>query len=350
MATRSTLLPAAIRPPRDFTYIKSRQRHLSEYEAVTCYTQPDPGGFDQEGWFLRTPEGRTAWIEESTKLSHPHWFDFRDPASQWQRSYVRMQAEQERSIARACEDAACGGAFESFDPDWAVEILAGHYRVWSFFEYGLFRAFAVAQREALSDTLGNAFCFEAFDRMRYAQAIVIYLMDLEDSIVGLSDPGAKERWLEEPSYQPLRSLVEHLIALEDWAELAVVTNLLVDPVVSDVGISKLVGRFGPFHGDYVTPYLIGTAERDRRRNRAWTEELVRMVTAVDLDAAETNREVIQGWLDSWTPVVRGAVSALAPLYELPSIQVMTFEDALKGALERQHSILRSLDLSTKSGA
>ena len=84
--------------PRDFTYITPRGRRVSEYEAVTCYTQPDPEAFDKEGWFLRTPEGRTAWQRESTKLVHPHWFDFRDPASHWQRTYVKMQGEQERGI------------------------------------------------------------------------------------------------------------------------------------------------------------------------------------------------------------------------------------------------------------
>jgi len=74
-----------VRTPRDFNYIKSKGRRLSEYEAVTCYTQPDPGAFDVEGWFLLGPgpEYRTAWRRESTKLVYPHWFDFRDPGMQW---------------------------------------------------------------------------------------------------------------------------------------------------------------------------------------------------------------------------------------------------------------------------
>lgn len=335
------------KPPRDFTYIRPRGRRLSEYEAVTCYTQPDPSVFDKEGWFLRTTEGRPAWIAESTKLSHPHWFDFRDPASHWQRTYVRMQAEQERSIARVCEDAAEGGAFAGFDPTWTGEVIAGHYRIWSFFEYGLFRAFAQAQREALSDTLGNALAFEAVDRIRHAQAVVIYLMDLEDNVEGLVDHGAKERWLTDPVYQPLRSLAEHLIALPDWAELAVVTNLLIDPIVTEIGLSQLIRRFGPFHGDQVTPFIVSTAERDRRRNLAWTAELVRMVTAESLDAADANRATIQGWLDAWYPVVLDTVQSLAPTYALPPIQVTTFDEALAGACARQRAIVEPLGLRIK---
>jgi Methane/Phenol/Alkene Hydroxylase len=230
--------------PRDFTYIRPRKRRLSEYEAVTCYTQPDPEVFDKQGWYLRTAEGRTAWRKESTRLSHPHWFDFRDPAALWQRPYVRMQAEQERSLERAVEDAARGGAFRDFDPIWTREIVGGHYRVWSFFEYGLFRCFAQAQRETLSDTLGNVYCFAGVDRMRHAQAIVIYLMDLEDQIEGFRDVGAKERWLSDPIYQPMRRLTEELMAIEDWAELPVAVHLSVDPILSEVGASEIVRRHG----------------------------------------------------------------------------------------------------------
>lgn len=328
--------------PRDFVYIKPRRRRLSDYEAVTCYTQPDPEAFDKEGWFLRTTEGRTAWMRESTRLEYPHWFDFRDPASHWYRTYVRMQADQERSIERVTEDAVLAGTFNHVDRTWLHEVLGVHYRVWSYVEYGLFRAFGTAQREALSDTLGNAFCFEAFDRTRHAQDIVLYLMDIETAVDHYRDHGAKDHWLSDDVYQPTRAIVERLIAFDDWAELAVVTNLVLDPIIAEVAVSQLVRRFGPFHGDFVTPTIVTTTERDRRRNRQWTEELVRMVTGENAPAAEANRRVIQGWLDRWTPDVQAAARALAPCYDVPPIQVAEFAPSLAAALEMQAGIVADL--------
>lgn len=339
----SATIPATeVAPPRDFVYIKPRRRRLSDYEAVTCYTQPDPEAFDKEGWFLRTSEGRPAWLRESTRLEHPHWFDFRDPASHWYRTYVRMQADQERSIERVTEDAVLSGTFAHMDRTWLHEVLGVHYRVWSYVEYGLFRAFGTAQREALSDTLGNALCFEAFDRTRHAQDIVLYLMDIETAVEDYRDHGAKDRWTTDEMYQPTRALVERLIAFDDWAELAVVTNLVLDPIVAEVAVSQLVRRFGPFHGDFVTPTIVTTTERDRRRNRQWTEELVRMVTAEDVPAAEANRRTIQGWLDRWTPEVQAAARALAPCYDVPPIQVAEFAPTLAAALDGQARIVADL--------
>ena len=340
-------IPSVAKAPRDFTYIKSRKRRLSEYEAVTCYTQPDPEEFDKEGWFLRTTEGRTAWMRNSTRLVHPHWFDFRDPSSQWQRTYVRMQAEQERSIERACQDPGESGSFGGFDPVWTSEMLAGHYRIWSYFEYGVFRAFAQAQREALSDTVGNVYVFESVDRIRHAQAIVLYLMELEDNIEGFVDRGSKERWLEEDTYQPLRSLAEHLIALLDWAELGVAVNLVIDPIVSEVCISQLVRRFAPFHGDSVTPFIVSTTERDRRRNLAWSEELVRMVTSAELEQADSNRRIIQGWIDHWTPIAVDVARSMSSVYDLPPLAVGTFDDTLQLATETQARLLEALGLCAK---
>src|SRR4029077_19329962 len=134
--------------------IKPRNRRLSEYEAVTCYAQRSPDAFDIAGWSTLGPgpEHRPAFRPESTRLAHPDWYDFRDPAQQWQRTYVRMQAEQERAIERVTEDAGANGSLSRMDRAWRDGVIGLHYRVWAFFENALFRAFAVQQREALSDT------------------------------------------------------------------------------------------------------------------------------------------------------------------------------------------------------
>ena len=201
-----------------------------------------------------------------------------------------------------------------FDPVWLNEIIGIHYRVWSFVEYGLFRAFSRAQREALSDTLGNALCFEAVDRIRHAQATVLYLMELEARVEGFKDHASKDHWLNDPVYQPLRRLVESLMATDDWAEIAFAVNLVIDPIATEVGVSRLVRHHGPAHGDPTTPMIIFTTERDRRRNQAWTEELVRMTTAPDLPSLENNRIVIRSWIERWTPMATAAAKADAALW------------------------------------
>jgi hypothetical protein len=330
--------------PRDFTYITPRRNRLSEYEAVTCFTQADPDVMDAPGWFLLTAEGRPPWLRNSTRLQHPCWFDFRDPAALWQRTYVRLQAEQERSIEMLVEDAAAAGTFKDFDRTWVREILGRHYRVWTYFEYGVFRCFAQAQREALSDTLGNVFCFEAVDRMRHAQGVVIYLMNLEDEIEGFQDKSFKEVWLQDPAYQPARGMTERLMAVNDWGELAIATNLVIDPIYSELGLGQLIRRCAPNHGDPVTPLIIMTVERDRRRNQNWTQELVRMVLAPGINGHDDNRRLIQNWLNVWTPIAIDAAKALAPIYGTIPSPAASWDECLRLAISNQARIIGELEL------
>lgn len=341
-------VPGAGTPPRDFTYVRPRRRRLSEYEAVTCFAQPDIEMFDGQGWFLRGAGGRTAWEKSSTALVHPNWFAFRDPAAQWQRTYVRMQAEQERAIDRAIEDAAARSGLADIDPGWLRDILGRHYRAWSYVEYGLFRAFAVGQRESLSDTLGNVYAFEAFDRMRHAQDIVLHLMDIEANVSGFVDDGAKGVWLNDASYQPARHIVEDLMCSNDWAQLGVVTNLVFDPIVTEIAVSTVVGGLAPRHGDAVTAHLVGTTERDRRRNLAWTEELVRMVTAEDVPERDANRATISGWVRDWTPRALAAAEALRAVHDTVPLPARGFDETLAAARRGQSALVAALDLDVEA--
>ena len=204
----------------------------------------------------------------------------------------------------------------------------------------------MASREALSDTLGNVLCFQGFDHMRHAQAVVLYLMLLEENIEGFRDQGAKQRWLEDPEYQPMRALAEKLmLGTDDWAEMAVAVNLVVAPILSDVMLSQLVRRGGPHRGDSTTPFIVSTTERDRRRNLAYTEELVRMVTGEKIESAAANRAVIGEWIDAWMPMVLEATRALKPVFERAGVGVVNFDDALEGALQAQRAILEALGLT-----
>ena len=232
--------------PRDFTYINSRKRKPSEYEAVNLHVQPRLGDFwDKCNSYLRTPDGRPAFIEESTLLRHPDWHDFRDPSALWQRPYMRMQAEQERAIARLTEDVAPTVA-RDIDPVWRRQVLQDLYGVWSFVEWGLFRGMFSASREGLSDTVVASMLFETFDRARHSQDIVHYLLMLEEQVPGFDGAAGKRAWLEDPWYQSLRKLVEELaFGTKDWGEVVIATNLCFDAIVSDVLIARLVGRFAP---------------------------------------------------------------------------------------------------------
>jgi methane monooxygenase component A beta chain/propane monooxygenase small subunit len=143
----------------------------------------------------------------------------------------------------------------------------------------------------------------------------------------------------------MRALAERLmLGTDDWGEIAVAVNLVVAPILSEVAMSQLVRRGGPHKGDSVTPFIVSTTERDRRRNLGYTEELVRMVTAEAIEAHRANRDVIAEWVERWTPPVLEATQALRPVFDLAATRVVGFDGALASALQAQRGIVEALGL------
>jgi methane monooxygenase component A beta chain/propane monooxygenase small subunit len=347
---------AAAKTARDFTFITPQLRRLTEYEALTVHQQPDPldfdrphGNLDITEWYLLRPDGSPLWSPESTRLRHADWFAYRDPAQQWQRTYVRQQEQQETSIERVTEDAGLDGALGQLDPRWITDILCSHYRAWSFFDYAIFRALAPAQREALSDTLGNLLCFQSFDHLRHAQDVVIYLVELENYNPAVNDAAGKDTWLNSPNYQPARRLAEQIMGTTDWGELMLGLNLVVAPLLQQSAVSDLVRRNALPNNDPVASHIVMTAERDRRRNLAATQAFVRMVVDPASAHADFNRAVIQHWLDDWTLRTEAAVSALAPVFDAPPVRSIDFSTSRATASATTARLIRELGFATALG-
>jgi methane monooxygenase component A beta chain/propane monooxygenase small subunit len=347
---------ATTKTARDFTYIKPQRRRLTEYEALTVHMQPDHRGFDhprgridEPEWLLLREDGRELWDPASTALQIPDWYAWRDPAQHWQRTYVRHQEQQEGAIERATEDAALDGSLAELDPRWVRDVLCGHYRAWSFFEYALFRALAPAQREALSDTLGNALCFQCFDHLRHAQDIVCYLVELEHHTKAVDDALGKRHWLEHPAYQPARHLAESIMACRDWAELMLGLNLAVGPLLQQVAVSELVRRGALPNRDAIAAHIVLTSERDRRRNLACAQALVALATDGNNPHAADNRAQIQHWLDDWLPRVDAAALALAPAFAAVPVAATTHAEALLRGRRATAATLADLGYTARVG-
>ncbi len=332
---------------RQFSYFKPKGRHPSEYEDLTMHTQPDPRHFASQGWMNCFADGRGAWNDDSTALKSTDWWEFQDPSKQWQRPYVAAQASQERSLDRMVEAAKSEELFADFDATWGNTILAKYYAAYACLEYGLFRCFAYAQREALSATVGNVCIFNAADKIRHAQDIALYGMDLAEAIPGFSDAEAKTVWLEDPIYQGARKAVEGLMASKDWGEMIIGINLALEPLFGMLARTQFFSRFAARNGDAISPTILATVENDWQRNLKWTKEYVHVLLR-DPEHASGNKKVIEGWLAKWLPYVREAMRDFAPLFDKPTVKPQTFAHAQERVEGQYAALLKELGLQAPS--
>lgn len=304
MATSTERFSPELGGSRDLAYVPAQGRRLTEYEAVSCYTQPgvEGGGMQEPGHYLLRENGRPIFDLDSTKLKLDNWYLFRDPNQLWQRGYYQTQARAERSIEAATQTALASGLMAEVDPQWVNYGLARVYLPFAHLEYGLFRTFNPAAREALSDTLGNVLVFNAGDKLRHAQAISLLGLDLEGCFEGFSCTSGRAGWLDDDVWQPVRQLVEGVMAIIDWCEAILAVNAVVEPLLGEPLRRLVFTSHAARHGDILTPHVAGTAIDDWRRNSVWTQGFQRFVA--ESPGGDGNQVIVDGWVSQWTDTLR----------------------------------------------
>ena len=328
---------------RKFVWFKSARRRPSEYESYTVGQQSGPGHWLDVDWPLRFDNGRAPFVPESTALRCARWGDFRDPTQTWQRPYVSAHNGEEQALATLVPAALSAGLAEAISPAWRSQVLGKYYAAWPFVEYGQFLSLCYAVREALADTLTFAIAFEAADKLRHNQDIVQFLFAVKDALPGFSDEAARPAWMTDPVLVPLRETLERIFSLNDWAEIVVAINLVLEPLAGELFKHEFLAHLAPHHGDAVTPMILAGVRRDSLRHLETSQALVRHVCA-DPEQGEANRAVLRQWILKWTPHAERAARALGGLFTLKGIDAVPFEPSWRRVVAQQKAIVADLGL------
>lgn len=295
-----------------FVWFTPERRKPTEYELYTVGQQSSPEQWLDVDWPLRFDDGRAPWTDDSSAIKTTKWFDWRDPNKTWQRPYVSQANQDEQALVRLLPVLTKGSA-SGLDATWSTEILGKTYAAWPFVEYGLFLALAYAVREARADTIEFATVFQAADRMRVLQDIVLHLDYLQEELPGFSDSGARAAWMDDPTLTPIREVVEHLAASTDWMEILVVACLIFEPLLGQLAKFELFSRGAAASGDAATPTVLAQSADSQRRGLDLAQSLVKFVTA-DPDSGAANLDIINGWVTRWKPMCEKAANAFLPVF------------------------------------
>jgi len=328
---------------RSYNYFTPKGRHASVYEDVTVDVQPDPKRYLLQGWLYAFADGTAGYDESWTKMKSSNWHVFRDPNEQWHRTIYVRQASTERQIQQTLAIAKSQNVFANWDPSW-VKCVETHVSAWMHPEYWLgMHVFVPAQRDAPTNMINNAICVNGMDKLRFAQDLALYNMELSENIPNFNGSVHKQVWLENPVWFDVRENVERLAAVPDWAEQVFATNVIFGPLCGELFRSQFVMQFAAPHGDFVTPVLFGIAEYDYEHNLAYTTELFQMLINDD-EFGAANKLIIGEWLTHWVPFSVSAARLLQPIWSQPQQKVLRFEEAYERAKHRFESILQKLGI------
>jgi NAD(P)H-flavin reductase/ferredoxin len=303
--------PGGDESERQFAWYTPRKRRATLYEDVTIDTQPSVHRHLRRGWPVSFEDGRGTWNDGSTELRCLDWFEFRDPGEQWERTYYQLGNASEQQIDGAMRSAVEEGLLDDFTPEW-VEFLRELLQIPAYVEHGLWFAMATIARDCLSDSVSTCVCLQAAMKQRAAQSLVLYAMDLEQHHGDFSIERARRTFMEDEAWQPTRRFLERLAATPDWGEVLIAANLCFEPIIGTLLRRELGMRAAAANGDTVTPVLARVETQEWEWARAWTTDLCRFLIA-DAEHGETNRAVLERWVQEWTPLAQEALLALAPV-------------------------------------
>jgi len=119
---------------------------------------------------------------------------------------------------------------------------------------------------------------------------------------------AKEFWMSDPIWQGLRRYVENVLCLEDWFEVFIAQDVVLDTLLYDL-IYRQFDQAITEQGGADLAILIEFMQEWHKDSSRWVDATLKTTVT----ESEQNRDLINQWVTDWR---EKAVADLAPLAEV----------------------------------
>ena len=327
---------------RKFNYFEPKGRKATHYEDMTVDVQPDPERYLLQDWIISFPDGTPTYSKKWTKALSSNWHQFRSIDQEWERTHYQRQSTIIGMISGAISNARRSGAVKRFDKTW-VKVLEQHLGAYKHAEFGLGTATMHAQRYGVTQMLNSAILTNASYKLRFAQDLTLYLGEIALDLPNLDLDAGKSHWLNDPIWQETRRAIEAIGGATDFLEKYFAVNVVFEPLVGDLFRSGFIMQVAAAQNDFVTPTVVSAAEGDYERNLANAVELFHML-ANDPKHGEGNRKLFGEWLEKHGALAFDAAKHLQPIWSIPHVKVVQFNDCLNSSIERAEMIAREIGI------
>lgn len=252
---------------------------------------------------LWDPE-RTLNDESRTALKMEDWYQISDPRQFYYGAYVGNRAKMQESAETSYKFCEKRDLISSLDEDVKTKILK--YLV-PFRHLNLAANMnnSMISGDCVATTIAQAHIYQTMDHLGMGQYLSRIALMI-DGNTGTALTTSKTFWMDDPVWQPLRKLAEDSMVVQDWFELSLLQNLLIDKALFT------------FVYEEMDKWFISMGARDismlTEFMRDWNKDSTRWIVAVVKTAsAESNynKEKLQEWVNVWEPQVYAAIEPLA---------------------------------------
>ncbi|MDJ0009897.1 aromatic/alkene monooxygenase hydroxylase subunit beta [Gordonia alkanivorans] len=328
---------------RKYNYYQPAKKRATIYEDVTVDVQPDPERHLTQGWIYGFGSGPGGYPQEWTAAKSSNWHAFLDPNEEWEQTIFRNNSAVVHQVDLCLQNAKRARVYDGWNPSW-LKFIERNLGAWMHAESGMgLHVFTSIQRSAPTNMINNAVAVSAAHKLRFAQDLALFNLDLAEAEEAFDGSAHKEVWQSAPEWQPTREAVERLTAIGDWAKLLFCTNIVFEQLVGSLFRTELIMQVAARNGDYITPTIVGTGEYDYDRDLNYTWALFLMLSRDEQYGAQ-NRALFGEWLSEWVPRCLDAARGLQPIWSQPADKSVTFATSLEAATEKFRDVLKAIEV------
>lgn len=326
---------------RTFSAFGEVRRMPSEYEVVT----------QGQNWTVRknrasafesnpsTPAN--LWFRayrDRTPLAADDWEKFREPDSLTYQMYVRTQDESQNKIDGVLQEYAALGADKLLAPGW-LATLGALYTPSRYLVHGLQQTEAYVGYMAPTAYLTNPAGLSTADFLRRVTTIAYRTRELQLAHPGLGfgTGRERERWEDDPAWQPARRAVETALVTYDWGEAFTALNLVLAPTLDEV-LSRQFAQAARANGDQVDALIADFLHEDNDRRTRWATAAARFA----IGQRPANRDVLRGWFSRWAPLADEAAAGLAGIPATLPEHPVSAQEVLASAVGARERLLAAI--------
>ncbi|MCL6625363.1 toluene hydroxylase [Alicyclobacillus shizuokensis] len=312
----------------------------NEYEEVTLREQPYIHGHYRNKYYKPDYD---IYDPRYTRVRVRDWEAFRDPKKLWYQTYVMTRKKMADEVEALFERAGKLAIYERVDPAWRKFSLA-FYTPLRHYEYAGAVQLQHVVRYAMGCPIEQAATYTAFDKQGRAQWLSTWALEFAGGEGLQALQHARQLWLEDESYDKLRSYMEHVLVTDDWVEVLVALHLAIEPILDRLAYEQL-NAISIEHGDPVLAELALICSEQVQWQENWTASLFQLI-ATDPTTSRwdylkslgyedwpgdyrwgrtlsnpkstpeetlTNQEIMSQWASKW---ISRAIQAVTPLQSL----------------------------------
>lgn len=302
------------------------KRPASRYQEAVYDVQPTENFHYPPSW----ETDKQLFDASRTAIVMEDWYSFMDPRQYYYTAYVSARAKQQETMEKNFEMLEKRGLIQTVPAELQQQVKALLTPL-RHVEYG-----ANLNNQDICDrgygaSITSLASFNGFDRIGMAQ----YLSRIALLIDGNEDSGllqARQDWLENETWQPLRHAMEDIFVLDDWFEIMVAQNVVMDglifPLVYERYMDQVTAQGGGMLA-MLTQFMNDWYAETTR----WTNQLMK-VTAKE---SEANKQLLLEWTDKWTARLEQAILPIAEqaFADNAAEQVSEVKQALLARLAKQ---------------